>query len=833
MSQQAEQHRLQQVFQQQMPAVQQQRWQRLRRLSQQERERQQQKQQRSHQHQLHTPSGSGWESSRDRDRVGCSPAASDAGLKELQQLLLRQGPIVRQLATAAQSEVGRLTPAHLACLAHSFAVLGLLSHWPPAESSEVVRALWGRALDQDPSHHLDAFALPEVGMLLQSAAALEKQQSRWGGPGQFGHYSQTPLVEDIAAAAAQRMVAAVDSELDPHTAAALLQAVAKLCCCGTAAGDFSSSSGSSSRHGSLAAITAEAAVKLLHCLSSPGALSVLRDSELVMLAAAAPQLAAAAAAARPSPSAPSSSSSSSAFKGALQDLLGQMSLPLAAVSGSLSLRDLSNVVSGYAAAAVAAPELFDSVSSALQRREILEFGGSWAMARVLSAYATAGHTDESLFAAVADTLMPRLPQLPPRVLARFAWAMAAVGLHDPEVFSAIGTQLLLPRPARRLHQQQHVVLQGSAAASSSGRHHHSSGSSSSSRQSGVETISTSSPASTAQAAKLVEQLQARDVAAVTWAFATAGCQNLKLYLMLADAAVERLQDFTAQQLSSLLWGFGSVGFCHERLVAAVLQRVMSNDSGQQQQQQQQRRRRLHVAGQPQLSPLLQGASAQDVATLAWSLAELKAASAAAMTACVMHFLGNTRQYSAADAADLAWALVWSGWAVQEILQGGGEAADRGEAAVEAVAVLQQLLAVAVSDVQQLCPEQLANMMLVAALAAESAVGGDSSSSSSSSSAGQHQPSLHSTPAHLLDAAAAWGPDALTPADGLKVLWAMLLVSDPTRLSTSAAAAGQQQPTEGKKKQQQQQHAGPGHQHSSSRSAAAAVIQAKLLSAGGL
>eukprot|EP00775_Hariotina_reticulata_P006773 gene6773-6990_t len=222
-----------------------------------------------------------------------------------------------------------MTPLQLAVVAYSSAVLRPAPHGP-REPCVLVKALWRRALEQDPRGSLAAFALPEVGMLLQSAAAVEKQQQRPQLPYHLNHNTlTTPSVDEIAAAAAQRVLAAPAGELTSRTAVTLLQALTKL--------------------------------------------------------------------------------------------------------DSLSLRDLSNVVSGYAAAAVPAPELFDGISSALQRREILEFGGSWAMARVLSAYATAGHTDEPLFAAVADALMPRLPQLPPRVLARFAWAMAASGFHDGEL----------------------------------------------------------------------------------------------------------------------------------------------------------------------------------------------------------------------------------------------------------------------------------------------------------------------------------------------------------------------------------------------------------------
>jgi hypothetical protein len=418
------------------------------------------------------------------------------------------------------------------------------------------------------------------------------------------------------------------------------------------------------------------------------------------------------------------------------------------------LRHLPTALAAYAAAGVTAPQLFDSAAAAVLRREVLDNGSSWALVRLLAAFATAGHTDEQLFAAVSDVLMPRLQRgvLQARALSRFSWALAAAGYHDMDVFKAIGVQLVA-------QQQQQVsgAVSGSSSSSSNIWNH----------------------------------LQPRDLAAIAWSLGTVELRDAKPFYALAAAAIRQLPGFTVTQVSSLLWGLAAAGVYHEGFVAAAVAALAAPVAEEQQQQQQQ---------QHMVSLQLHSASPQDVATIAWSLAELRSARANVLAACTAHFSAHARHYNAADAADLAWAVQWSGWALQLQQQQQQQARDDG------ASIVQQLLAAAALDTEQLSPQQLANLLLTAAAAA-----GD-------------VPSVQRLIVfeQLWLAVVEWGPGAFTAADAAKVMWAHIIATQQQPHQQQQAGRALRQLRTKQQQQQQQQQQGSGR---------AAAVCKKLLTAG--
>ncbi|KAF6255955.1 hypothetical protein COO60DRAFT_1659853 [Scenedesmus sp. NREL 46B-D3] len=382
--------------------------------------------------------------------------------------------LLSYLAAAASRQLEDLGPRQIATLARGFVLLRPAKPW-------LVAQLWNRAVQVEPQGTLAGFNLLEVSLLLLSIADAHKQQ-------QQRQQHVRPAVQGSAAAAAAAAAEQVLAE--PGIAAVLLHVLAKL--------------------GYFAAAAAAAA----------GNIAAAAAAELVVLAAAAGQLAA---------SGWADSSSSSSDGGAagldspqlaapareLQQVLRQLALPLAASCRRLMLRQLATALAGYAAAG---------------RRELLDNGSSWALARLLAAYAAAGHTDEALFAAAGV--------LGARALARFSWALAAAGYHDADVFGAIGVQLVT---------QQQQQQQGSAA------------------------VSGSSSGSAAAAA----------ATSIAWSLGTVGVRDPKPLYALAAAAVRLLPGFSVSQVCSLLWGLAAAGVYHEEFVSAVT-RSLAAPVGQQQ-----------------------------------------------------------------------------------------------------------------------------------------------------------------------------------------------------------------------------------------------------------
>jgi hypothetical protein len=347
-----------------------------------------------------------------------------------------------------------------------------------------------------------------------------------------------------------------------------------------------------------------------------------------------------------------------------------------------------------------------------------------------------------------------------------------------DVFKAIGERLV----AQQQQQQQQVSGAASGGSSSSNIWNH---------------------------------LQPRDLAAIAWSLGTVELRDAKPFHAIAAAGVRLLPGFTVTQVSSLLWGLAAAGVYHEGFVAAAVAALTAPVAEKQQQQQQHSASlQLHQQQQQQqgqqqqqqqhgASLQLHSASPQDVATIAWSLAELRSAPATVLAACTAHFSAHARHYSAADAADLAWAVQWSGWALQ--LQQQQQA--RGDDA----RVGQQLLAAAALDTEQLSPQQLANLLLTAAAAVD-------------------VPSVQRLNVfeQLWLAVVEWGPGTFTAADAAKVMWAHILATQqqPHQQQQQQQAGRALRQTRPQQQQQQQQQ-----QRQQQGSGRAAAVYKKLLTAG--
>lgn len=721
------------------------------------------------------------------------------------------GDVIKEhLATSSSS--GVLARRQVATLAYASALL--LQHQQQQHCGglqqhllEVIAALWHRAVECGPT----GSNLREVHMLLESVAVVTKLQQHQQQPERpwnldVQHVSAAAAAA-VLAAASRRVTSADDAELQGHTAAALLYVMTKLqrftpaTATAAAAQPTGMPSGSSSSSSSCpggrhnrddpAAAAAAVAVRLLNSLNS-SSLSCLRDQELVMLAAAAGQLAAVKPTSSSSIGSNATTNNSTSthqqidiMSEAAADLLNQLALPLAAAAHSLKLRELATAVCGYAAANTPAPQLFDAVSRAVQQREVLDHGSTWGLARLLAAYATVGHTDELLFAAVVDAVMPRLDVMKPKALARVSWALAVAGYHDLEVFRAIGGQIL---------HRSSLAQGGYCARRSTATEGHTPAAA----QVNLPDAANSAGRYTAGAdgTGVLTGFQPRDTSALAWALGTVGYKDPEPYQVLANTGLKVLKEFSISQLASLLWGLAAAGAYHEDLLSKVTELLgASRDDGILRDSQQQQ--------QGVLPAVLYGASAADVATLAWSLSELRCSSPAVLQACVVHFMGISEQYSSTDAADLAWALLASGWDTQwlaaqrmnsnssctgsQVTQhddSGQQCSNQVKHSSEVVALLQMLMEVVLSDLDQLTPQQLANSLLVAAVAEAAA-----DNTCQVLWVGQQQPWQQ----QMLLCMAGWGSGAFTAADGVKLLWAQLLLG--------GALTGQQQDLQS----QQQRH----------------------------
>jgi hypothetical protein len=628
-------------------------------------------------------------------------------------------------AVAGQLQQQRLQPRQLATLAQALAQLHavqVVSAEDAASTQQLVLQLWAAALQRCAAHRqqqqqvvvLAGFSFAEVSMLLHSVIELLRPQQHQ----QLAASAAAEVGGQVVSAALQHIATAAQ-EPQPVTAAVLLHHLGQLQRCNVlaACADGSSSSSSSSS-------VADAAIaRLASVLSASRAVSKLRDRELVLAAVAAGQLLA-------SPVAASDQAGSSSSRQPLQRLLQQLAMPLAAVADELKLRSLANVSCAYAAAAATAadaqpppPELFDAIAEAVTSSEpLLQRGSSWSLVRILGAFAAAEYVAEDLFAAVADALLPRLrgSVLHARVLATYARALAAAGWHDAEAFRDIAAVVVAGAGGTRARPPPPPAAAAAAASAGGG-----------------------APAALLQQqhGEVLRFFTPRDVSTLAWALGTAGYRgDAAPYQVLAAAGLRQLPGFSLPQLSDLLWGLAAAGVHNEAFVGGVTRLLL------------------------QSAVLGPAAAAADVATLAWSLSELRAAHPLVLAACAAHFAAHHEQYSAGDAADLAWAL--------------SVAAPAGAAAGWCVpsALLHHQLRLSASDTEALSPQQLANLCLVAAVAG-------SGSSSDSSDVSER----------LWSAVTAWGTSAFTAADGAKLLLAYLLSASPQQqqqagASTAARAA---------------------------------------------
>jgi hypothetical protein len=666
------------------------------------------------------------------------------------ECLLQQQVQQRHLAQLAQTAAALDNICRTVTCASAAAEARATEHSSSSGSSrsmygEVVHQIWCRVLQlsKGTSQGLEGVGLPEVSLLLQSVAAMQQQQQQQHG--QAPAAAVAAAADSVIAAAVQRILSARPSELPSRTAVVLLHHFAVL---RRTAATAHQSPGAVLQDTAAAAAAAAAAasvtVRLVHAVCMPGAISQLRDRELVLAAVAAGQLAAAG-------SSSSSSSSDSTQRRGLRLLLQQLALPLAAVASSLNLRSLANVSCAYAAVGQQSWELFNAVADAIHNPRVLKHGSSWALARTLAAFAAVGYVDEGLFDAVADALTPRLRagHLHPRVLAKLAGALAAVGAHDAAVFADIAVEVVNTAAAAAAGDQ----MQPGAGATSTGSYQR----------------------------PVLPWYQPQDVSNLAWALATAGFKETKPFQVLAAAGAQLLADMAPSQAANLLWGCAVAGVRQEQLLAAAVNHLIGLRYPHCLQQQEQQQQQQHHGS------FLASAAAADVSTIAWSLSTLQVHEPAVFAACAQHFVQHVQRYSAADAADLAWALAWASASSSSSSQAGGS--------VDLSAVLQQLLRVCESDVDALSPQQSASLGLVTAALTAGCIpaayrsvqpaGKPALSSSNSSSSGQRGVVGDQWWVNV----ASWGPAAFSAADGAMLLWAQLL---------SACQGQQQQQQQGTK-----------------------------------
>lgn len=467
-----------------------------------------------------------------------------------------------------------------------------------------------------------------------------------------------------------------------------------------------------------------------------------------------------------------------------REALGALALPAAAVVGRLKLRALADVACAYAAAGLHPEELFDAISEVsccvewvlsfkpryglqtrargartvywgplghdgsspladtlpppqvAQRPRALRASAPWERARLLWAFAAAGHPDERLFSVVTDALAAWLPHaLHPGALARLAWACAVTGYDDDSLLEAVAAR--------------------------------------------------------AATEKFLAACQPRDAAALAWALAAAGAKGAAAAAgALAARGAGMLEEgrLAPAQLGDLCWGAAAAGAYEERLLAGVARWVCAagcdSEGGSGDRGADSEGGRANSSGM--LPPLAQWAP-KDAAAVAWSLATSRhcgggAARALLALAARCGGAAGGGGCSAEDACRAAWAVAWSG-----LLLGGsgggtggssasGGAADRGPPAAvgesqegggalraEALQLVRRLVQIALDDLDDLEASDLAWLAwTIATSAAAAAAGAGPPEAANHEAAAQAEAAAQLARVHAC--AAGWGPGVFSALD---------------------------------------------------------------------
>ena len=222
-------------------------------------------------------------------------------------------------------------------------------------------------------------------------------------------------------------------------------------------------------------------------------------------------------------------------------------------------QNIANVVWAYATAGHAAPELFNAVTTEVRERKRGDFKPQ-ELSNMAWAYATAGHISPALFEALAETAAVRgVEDFKPQGVARTAWSFAFAGQRAPQLFdalAAVGTG-----QASDFHPQN---IANTAWAFAMQRH-------------------PSPKFFDALGEAAVPSLRAGEfhpleLANLAWAFAMArgregvgggGGPNTRLFDALAEASLDRVQEFEPQQVGMLSHAYATAGHSAPALFDAL------------------------------------------------------------------------------------------------------------------------------------------------------------------------------------------------------------------------------------------------------------------------